>query len=402
MRAPAERTQAEEGGSAMTAASLPVLCTSFGDRLINPLYGYTEEMDAASLADSVFPFAESPEMTVTLLDGAAVPQSVSWEVRDEAGVRLIERGSTSAFRGSRSECSFSFPLQDLYEEETYYRLRFTVEMNGLTARYYTRIRKVSAENLEALAKYALAFHDAQFDKNAAAAYSAKLEPNDQADRGTLAYVDIHCSPDQISWGDSRAEQSSKTWMTVQAVHGGYGYFRFDYLARADFAGGVLIDQPVHDRHHDIVVFHRIRVPHLPRLGVVCEMRKVPRRIGTAVGLVLLGYHRRLGVEAKQARQDALVRLEVDNAGLDRMDRRMLATMIKKFAGGPVGLETLAASISEETDTITDVYEPFLIQLGFLMRTPRGRVVTRAGYEHMNIPYPGTDDEGASMSLFEGA
>ena len=105
MRAPAERTQAEEGGSAMTAASLPVLCTSFGDRLINPLYGYTEEMDAASLADSVFPFAESPEMTVTLLDGAAVPQSVSWEVRDEAGVRLIERGSTSAFRGSRSECS---------------------------------------------------------------------------------------------------------------------------------------------------------------------------------------------------------------------------------------------------------------------------------------------------------
>ena len=236
MRAPAERTQAEEGGSAMTAASLPVLCTSFGDRLINPLYGYTEEMDAASLADSVFPFAESPEMTVTLLDGAAVPQSVSWEVRDEAGVRLIERGSTSAFRGSRSECSFSFPLQDLYEEETYYRLRFTVEMNGLTARYYTRIRKVSAENLEALAKYALAFHDAQFDKNAAAAYSAKLEPNDQADRGTLAYVDIHCSPDQISWGDSRAEQSSKTWMTVQAVHGGYGYFRFDYLARADFAG----------------------------------------------------------------------------------------------------------------------------------------------------------------------
>ena len=236
MRAPEERTQADEEGSAMTAASLPVLCTSFGDRLINPLYGYTEEMDAASFADSVFPFAESPEMTVTLLDGAAVPESVSWEIRDETGGRLIERGSTSAFRGSRSECSFSFPLQDLYEDETYYRLRFTVEMNGLTARYYTRIRKVSAENLEALTKYALAFHDAQFDKEAAAAYSAKLEPNDQADRGTLAYVDIHCSPDQLSWGDSGAEQSSKTWMTVQAVHGGYGYFRFDYLARAAFAG----------------------------------------------------------------------------------------------------------------------------------------------------------------------
>ena len=64
MRAPEERTQADEEGSAMTAASLPVLCTSFGDRLINPLYGYTEEMDAASFADSVFPFAESPEMTL--------------------------------------------------------------------------------------------------------------------------------------------------------------------------------------------------------------------------------------------------------------------------------------------------------------------------------------------------
>ena len=108
-----------------------------------------------------------------------------------------------------------------------------------------------------------------------------------------------------------------------------------------------------------------------------------------------------GVITEKLADEALVRLEVDNAGLDRMDRRMLATMIKKFAGGPVGLETLAASISEETDTITDVYEPFLIQLGFLMRTPRGRVVTRAGYEHMKMPYPGTDDEGASMSLFEG-
>ena len=108
-----------------------------------------------------------------------------------------------------------------------------------------------------------------------------------------------------------------------------------------------------------------------------------------------------GVITEKLADEALVRLEVDNAGLDRMDRRMLSTMIKKFAGGPVGLETLAASISEETDTITDVYEPFLIQLGFLMRTPRGRVVTRAGYEHMNIPYPGTNDkENSSLSLFD--
>lgn len=84
---------------------------------------------------------------------------------------------------------------------------------------------------------------------------------------------------------------------------------------------------------------------------------------------------------------ALKMLEVDEAGLDHTDRRMLLTMIEKFAGGPVGLDTIAAAISESTDTIEDVYEPYLIQLGFLYRTPRGRVVTEAGYRHMNIPYP---------------
>ena len=84
---------------------------------------------------------------------------------------------------------------------------------------------------------------------------------------------------------------------------------------------------------------------------------------------------------------ALSRLEVDKAGLDRTDRRMLDTMIRKFGGGPVGLDTIAAAIIEEPDTITDVYEPFLLQLGFLMKTPRGRIVTRAGYEHMHVTYP---------------
>ena len=108
-----------------------------------------------------------------------------------------------------------------------------------------------------------------------------------------------------------------------------------------------------------------------------------------------------GVITEKLADEALVKLEVDKAGLDRMDRRLLTTMIKKVAGGPVGLETLAAAISEETDTITDVYEPFLIQLGFLMRTPRGRIVTRVGYEHMNIPYPSADDkERAALSLFD--
>ena len=83
---------------------------------------------------------------------------------------------------------------------------------------------------------------------------------------------------------------------------------------------------------------------------------------------------------------ALQALEVDSMGLDHTDRRMLDAMIKKFRGGPVGLETIAASISETRGTIEDIYEPYLLQLGFIMRTPRGRVVTEAGYNHMKANY----------------
>lgn len=88
---------------------------------------------------------------------------------------------------------------------------------------------------------------------------------------------------------------------------------------------------------------------------------------------------------------ALLALEVDRAGLDHTDRRMLDAMIKKFRGGPVGLETIAASISETRETIEDIYEPYLLQLGFIMRTPRGRVVTEAGYSHMGVSYPKAND-----------
>ncbi len=97
-----------------------------------------------------------------------------------------------------------------------------------------------------------------------------------------------------------------------------------------------------------------------------------------------------GVITSEIADKALKMLEIDVRGLDHTDRRMLLTMIKKFGGGPVGLETLAAAISESTDTIEDVYEPFLIQLGFLNRTPRGRVATPAAYEHLGIPLPTGD------------
>ncbi|NLF11538.1 MAG: Holliday junction branch migration DNA helicase RuvB [Anaerolineaceae bacterium] len=85
-------------------------------------------------------------------------------------------------------------------------------------------------------------------------------------------------------------------------------------------------------------------------------------------------------------EEALVLLEVDPLGLDDIDRRVLRTIIEKFDGGPVGLETIAAALSEEADTIMDVVEPYLLQLGFLGRTPRGRVATRRAYEHLGIAY----------------
>ena len=85
---------------------------------------------------------------------------------------------------------------------------------------------------------------------------------------------------------------------------------------------------------------------------------------------------------------ALDRLEVDALGLDDLDRRMLTAIIHNYGGGPVGLDTLAATIGEEAITLEDVYEPYLMQLGFLTRTPRGRCVTRLAYEHLHIPFDG--------------
>ena len=93
-----------------------------------------------------------------------------------------------------------------------------------------------------------------------------------------------------------------------------------------------------------------------------------------------------GVITKEIADHALHKLEIDRLGLDSSDRRMLKTVIEHYNGGPVGLDTLAATIGEESDTIEDVYEPFLMQIGFLNRTPRGRMVTMRAYEHFGIPY----------------
>ena len=93
-----------------------------------------------------------------------------------------------------------------------------------------------------------------------------------------------------------------------------------------------------------------------------------------------------GVITHEVADMALRRLEVDELGLDSIDNRMIRAMIDNFGGGPVGLETLAATIGEEPNTIEDVYEPYLLQLGFISRTPRGRVATKLAYEHFDIPF----------------
>jgi Holliday junction DNA helicase RuvB len=105
-----------------------------------------------------------------------------------------------------------------------------------------------------------------------------------------------------------------------------------------------------------------------------------------------------GIITKEVAVTALSKLEVDPIGLDDLDRKVLHTIIEKFGGGPVGLETIAASISEEADTIMDVYEPYLLQLGFLDRTPRGRVATPLAYQHLGIPYNKDKDKSPQQPL----
>ena len=105
------------------------------------------------------------------------------------------------------------------------------------------------------------------------------------------------------------------------------------------------------------------------------------------------------VVTRSAALEALTRLEVDDLGLDGVDHQVLRSIIEKFDGGPVGLDTLAASISEERETIEDVYEPYLLQMGFLDRTPRGRVATRRAYEHLGFEYDNDQPNSLQSALF---
>lgn len=149
--------------------------------------------------------------------------------------------------------------------------------------------------------------------------------------------------------------------------------------------------------YDLPAMHQIVNRAAGMLGVQTEpdgIDEIARR-GRGTPRVALRLLRRVrdfaevradGVITRKVSHEALDLLDVDTLGLDDMDRRVLRTIIEKYGGGPVGLSTIAASISEEPDTIMDVVEPYLLQLGFLDRTPQGRVATRRAYEHMKMPY----------------
>ena len=106
-----------------------------------------------------------------------------------------------------------------------------------------------------------------------------------------------------------------------------------------------------------------------------------------------------GMISRKVADEALRALEIDDLGLDPIDHRMMRAIIENYGGGPVGIETLAATIGEEAVTLLDVYEPYLMQLGFLQRTPRGRCVTRKAYEHLGLSVPKSmDEEPEQLSL----
>jgi Holliday junction DNA helicase RuvB len=137
-----------------------------------------------------------------------------------------------------------------------------------------------------------------------------------------------------------------------------------------------------------------RAAHALNVPLESEGRSEIARRGRGTPRVALRVLRRVrdyaevradGVITGECAIEALTLLEIDDRGLDDLDRRVLRAIIDKFGGGPVGLDTIAASIGEAADTIMDVVEPYLLQLGFIERTPRGRLTTRLAYEHLGIP-----------------
>jgi holliday junction DNA helicase RuvB len=153
-------------------------------------------------------------------------------------------------------------------------------------------------------------------------------------------------------------------------------YRLDFYQQEDMAtlvrrNAALLQLPIHEDG---------------ALEIACRARGTPRVANRLLRRVR-DYAQVMadGIVTRDVAREALARLEIDDLGLDEVDHKVLRTIVEKFDGGPVGIETIAASISEDPDTIMDVYEPYLMQVGFLQRTPRGRLATARAYQHLGLP-----------------
>ncbi|WKZ82791.1 MAG: Holliday junction branch migration DNA helicase RuvB [Acidimicrobiia bacterium] len=166
--------------------------------------------------------------------------------------------------------------------------------------------------------------------------------------------------------------------------------RFGYVARIDYYQAVELESVVR-RSAGLL---EIPIADSGAAAIALRSRGTPRIANRLLRRVRdFASVRAGGVIDDGTARRALEVFEVDPAGLDRIDRAILEAVILKFGGGPVGLSTLAIAVSEETQTVEDAYEPFLLQMGFLQRTPRGRIATRLAYEHLGLEAPGVDHQG---------
>ncbi len=159
--------------------------------------------------------------------------------------------------------------------------------------------------------------------------------------------------------------------------------RFGAVYRLDFYDQAAIQEILHRSAYIL----QVKAEDGGLGEVACRARGTPRVANRLLKRVRdYAQVRADGIVTRAVAVEALAKLEIDHIGLDEVDHKLLHTIVDKFNGGPVGLETIAAAISEEPDTIMDVYEPYLLQLGFLERTPRGRLATQMAYQHLGVPY----------------
>ena len=186
--------------------------------------------------------------------------------------------------------------------------------------------------------------------------------------------------------------TTRTGLLTAPLLSRFGYvMRLDYYPVEDLVQIVrrssrLLDVPIDDDGAEQVARRSRGTPRIAN-RLLRRVRDFAEVIGTGV------------IDGKIAATTA-ERLDIDDAGLDTMDRRFLEVIIEHYDGGPVGIDTIAAALSEPRDTLEDVYEPFLLQQGLVGRTPRGRIATRRAFAHLGRPVPAEDDDGSQGELFE--